>query len=557
MPSEPENQISNRIHPDYRSMAESWEKFRIVFEGGQDFKDKYLKKFSLREENQDFLDRCAMTPIPAHAKAAVVDIKNSIYQRLVDIKRINGSRSYTSAIEGKNGGVDFTGNTMTGFIGRIVLPELLSMGKVGIFIDKPVVQGRASLAETRGLRPYIYKYNTEDIRSWSFDDQNVLQVLLLRDFIEVKDEFGLVKSLKKSFRLLTLTGDGVLVQMFNENGAEIIEDSMLLNLTEIPFVIFVLSQSLLRDVADHQIALLNMGSSDVNYAIKSNFPFYTEQINPLSMLPNVKQPGDSSTSVKSGTAGTAEIKVGVTQGRGYPKGLDRPGFIHPSSEPLLASMRKQAELREEIRLLVNLSLTNIEPRRASAESKALDEHSLEAGLSYIGLELEYGERRIGHFWSAYDRAPAPTVTYPTNYSLRSEEERRTEARELGALQDKVASSTYQKALAREIATITVGNKVDDVELAKIHAEIDKSTVSQIDSKTLVADHKEGFVSTSTASKLRGYPEGEAEKAEEDHAKRMAKMPDQINSTASKDEKVGKPGRGDQKQLTADEKVSDE
>lgn len=557
MPTEPENQISNRIHPDYRAMASDWEKFRFVFEGGQAFKDEYLKKFSLREENQDFIDRSAMSPIPAHAKAAVVDIKNSIYQRLVDIKRINGSKSYTSAVEGKDGGVDFTGNTMTGFIGRIVLPELLSMGKVGIFIDKPVIQGRASLAETRGLRPYIYKYNTEDIRSWSFDDQNVIQVLLLRDYIEVKDEFGLVKSLIKRFRLLTLTEDGVLVQIFDENGKLSTEDSMLLNLPEIPFVIFELSQSLLRDVADHQIALLNMGSSDVNYAIKSNFPFYTEQINPMAMLPNIKQPGDSSTAVKSGAASTAEIKVGVTQGRGYPKGLDRPGFIHPSSEPLLASMKKQAELREEIRLLVNLSLTNIEPRRASAESKALDEHSLEAGLSYIGLELEYGERRIGHFWSAYDRAPAPTVTYPTNYSLRSEEERRTEARELGALQDKVASPTYQKALAREIATITVGNKIDDEELSKIHAEIDKSSVSQIDSKTIIADHKEGFVSTDTASKLRGYPEGEAKKSEEDHAKRMAQMPDQISSTASEEEKVGKPGRGDQKQSTAAEKVSDE
>ena len=34
---------------------------------------------------------------------------------------------------------------------------------------------------------------------------------------------------------------------------------------------------MIKDVVNHQIALLNLGSSDVNYALKSNFPFYIEQ----------------------------------------------------------------------------------------------------------------------------------------------------------------------------------------------------------------------------------------------------------------------------------------
>src|SRR5690606_23205445 len=109
-----------------------------------------------------------------------------------------------------------------------------------------------------------------------------------------------------------------------------------------------------------------------------------------------------------GTAATAtkakehDLKVGVVHGRRYGKGLDRPGFIHPSSEPIKASMAKQDALKNDIRTLINLSLSNIKPKMASAESKSLDERGLEAGLSNIGLVLEHCERKIAHYWSLYE-----------------------------------------------------------------------------------------------------------------------------------------------------------
>lgn len=555
MPPEPaQSTVSTTLHPEYRAESNNWEKFRLVFEGGTAFKTEYLKKFSLREGQLDFNDRFDITPVPAHAKAAVVDIKNSIFQRLADIIRVGGDISYKTAVQGKEGGVDFAGNTMTGFIGRLVLPELLSMRKVGVYVDKPQLLDGASLADAKDIRPYIYKYNAEDIRSWKYDGQGRLRALLLRDHEDELDGNGLVTTTVRSYRLLKKTEGGISVEFFDKNGNPTPTETVTLNLKEIPFAIFELSLSLLQDVADHQIALLNMGSSDVNYAIKSNYPFYTEQISPLSTLPNIKQPGDSGDVAAAGTATTSEIKVGVTQGRGYPKGLDRPGFIHPSPEPLLASMRKQAELREEIRLLVNLSLTNIEPRRESAESKALDEHSLEAGLSYIGLELEYGERQIAEFWAAYERSDVATVNYPTNYSLRSEEDRRAEAKELQQLQAAVPSPTYQRALAKEIASITVSHRVTETELKKIHSEIQKSATVQIDSKTILADLKEGLVSSELASELRGYPKGEAAKAQAEAAERIAKSAEssidnpnrRVDPDGDANAKQGEENRGDQK-----------
>ena len=83
---------------------------------------------------------------------------------------------------------------------------------------------------------------------------------------------------------------------------------------------------------------------------------------------------------------------------------------------------------QEIRQLINLADTKIDPTRASAESKKMDMGGLEAGLSYIGLELEYGERQIQEIWSMYENSKnIATINYPERYDLRSDADRREEA----------------------------------------------------------------------------------------------------------------------------------
>src|SRR5690606_27729392 len=100
-------------------------------------------------------------------------------------------------------------------------------------------------------------------------------------------------------------------------------------------------------------------------------------------------------------ASDQSITVGPMHGRAYGQGLDRPGFISPSSAPLKASMELQAKLEADIRRLVNLSVQTL-GNRQSAESKDMDNRGLEAGLSYIGLVMENGERQIAEFWAAYE-----------------------------------------------------------------------------------------------------------------------------------------------------------
>jgi hypothetical protein len=527
-----ESLIQNITHPDYDAMVIDWEKYRLAYESGRPFVDKYLERFSSREDSTDFDNRKSVTYVPAHAKAAVNDVKNAIYQRFVDISRKDGPLTYQQAITGINGGVDLQGNSMNGFIGRVVLPELLVMSKVGIFIDKPRLPEGATLSEQMSIRPYLYMYKAEQIRSWTYNNQNILTGLLLQDIVcDVADEWGVMYQEIEGYRLIHLKLDGVHIRFFDAKGKES-QDEVVLNLTRIPFVLGDISTSLMTDISDYQIALMNLASSDLMYAMKSNFPFYTEQYYPAAEHLALRQADASDTDSYPGTSEEAqiarekEIKVGSTKGRRYAKGLERPGFVHPSSEPLEASMRKQEQMKQEIRQLINLNLTNVEPRRASAEAKAFDERGLESGLSFIGLELEYVEREVARIWAEYENRRKPdaaTIYYPKTYSLRSEGERQAEADMKIKQAAQVPSNTYRKEMMKEVADLTIGTKVSEQTLLTIKTEIDSASVVLVDPTTIREDVEQGLVTRTTASGARGYPEGEVAKAEEEHAKRLARI----------------------------------
>src|SRR5262245_36461277 len=92
--------------PTYLSDALDWDEWRLVYCGGKEFRRRYLEQFSTRETNEDFRRRERISPIPSFAKSALNDVRNSIFQRFVDITRDGGSQAYQEAIAGQNGGVD-------------------------------------------------------------------------------------------------------------------------------------------------------------------------------------------------------------------------------------------------------------------------------------------------------------------------------------------------------------------------------------------------------------------------------------------------------------------
>ena len=525
--SESSFDITNSTHPEYLSLTWDWFKYRLVSEGGDNFILEYLKSYSDRELVADFNARKLITPIPGFAAASIVDIKNAIFQRMVDITRVDGSESYQNIITGKSGGVDLKGASMNFFVGNSVLPELLNMGKVGVYTDMPALTGN-TLNDDRNKHPYFYIYKAEDIRNWRLSvrgEHTEFDMLLLRERILTYDNVVQLpdKDITR-YRLLTREENGVKIRLYDEGGAQIDSDGISsdfeinLEIEKIPFTLFELQHSLLRDIANHQIALLNLESSDISYSLKANFPFYVEQQS-NQQSPHLKGQEDDDGD------GRRAADVGGTVGRTYPKGVDPPSFINPSAEPLMVSMEKQKQLKDDIRVLVNLALSAVQPKFASAESKQMDEHGLESGLSNLGMVLEHGERQLAEFYHIYvGSTDIPSISYPERYALKSSANRIAEAKELGVISTSIPSKTGQKEIAKSIARKLLDSQISPDTMTKVIDEIDRAEYVTSNPETIHSDLEKGLVSTETASTARGYnSKVEVPKAEKDHAKRAARI----------------------------------
>lgn len=535
--------IPNIRHPAYMGRQDEWNKWRLVYNGGTEFVNTYLKKFSNRETDDDFAIRKSITPTPNFAKAGVNDIRNSIFQRLADVNRRNGSTTYSEAVRGVKLGVDREGSSMNSFLGRKILNELMVMSKIGVFVDMPPVQG-GTLRDSIGVQPYLYRYLAEDILSWRIrpDVPDEFDSLLLRDFIERTETTSMLPCETKERYRFIFREDGVVkIQLYEKYFIEaegrheqrrinkegnLSDEEYVLEIDSIPFVLFELSDSLIADVANHQIALLNLESSDINYSLKSNFPFYTEQGDDRDFghLNKGSVPEDDGTAATANTSKDEEVRVGSTVGRRYGMNMERPGFIHPSPEPLEASMKKQETLKADIRLLINLSLSNVKPKMASAESKSLDERGLEAGLSSIGLVLEHGERKIARFWHDLEKSKNDfSIKYPEKWSLKSDADKRQEAESWRELRDTIPSPTFQRTISKEIVTLVLGSIVGDVELEKIRNEIESADSYTADPETIFRGVELGMADPEFAAKLLGWPKETVEKAKIAHAERLARI----------------------------------
>lgn len=514
-------------HPDMYSQMLEWQKWRDTAESGQNFINRYLQQFSAREEALSFIRRRNMTYCPAYAKGALNDVKNAIYQRMADIIRENGPDSYMTAIRRS---VTRKGQDINSFIGYSVLPELLVMGKVGVFVDRDPLPEFATKLDAEKNPPYLYVYQIEKILNWAYEKDELVSVLL-EDTVPVYDDDTLLpKGEKISYRLLNKTPDGVRVRIF-ETGKEP-EQDYTLAIDKVPFVIFDIGQSLLTDIANYQIALMNLASSDLNYCFVANFPFLTVNTNPIedygmgkANVSSVSYEGSSDFTESSdgavNIATTSSIQqvddtktaISPSKGMKYGMGLERPGFIAPPSDPLMASMKKQSDMKDEIRQLLNLALSSLG-----------DTTSKEEGLSFIGQELERGEREIAKIWAEYEHSDNQAVIkYPNNYSLRTDGERFEEAKTLSAITPSLPSKTAQKELTKSVTRLLLENKVSPEVMREVLREIDTVENVVTDPNVLAMDFSNGVVGTELYSKLRGYPEGEVEKAKCDHAERAARI----------------------------------
>jgi hypothetical protein len=565
--------IASILHPEWCEQTE-WLKWRLAYDGGKTFVNDYLYKMSARESDPDLLDRKKLSPVPWFAGEAVDEIKKSIYSRMVDICREGGPVTYQRSCAGEIGGVDYDGSKMSTFIGTDVLRELLVMRTVGVLIDAPKYQGD-TLSYKGDKHPYLCVYPRESIKSYSFeliDNIKVLKSLIVTETVDQYDEqTGCCNGTVQRHRLMRRLNGRVEVTFHGPDGLP--QQPIYLDIAEIPFVFFRIDKSLMEIVADHQIALLNLESADIAYALKANFPFFYEFFDKNTEQTFGKPAaavGEDGTAASQNVSKPVEKAVGSNVGRRYPSGIGEPGFINPSAETLMVSMKLKEQLKNDIRRLVNLNLTEATAKLQSSDSKAQDKQGLDSSLSAIGMILERGENEIGRFWAMFEGAKdkPPTVKYPTDYSLKSEEDRQQEAEKLEERMTKIPSPKYKKEIAKQITTVTIGHKVSKSRLDEIHKEIDGSDTLTTDPDLILEAHEAGLVDDVTASNALGF-DGEKiiEQAKKDRVERMkmtlemqmeasankAAMGDgaargvpELGGKTSKEEKEGKDVRGEGK-----------
>lgn len=503
-------------------------KFNLTYEGGQRFIDKYLVKFDTREDPKDFEKRRCLSYNPGFAAEGLDEVKNGIFQRMSEITRSGGTKTYSRAIAGLDGGVDLEGSSMNFFMGQKALPEVLKFGRCGIYVDNPKFNPYATLAQySVQPHPYLYVYKPEDILNWRTfytDNEIVYQSVLLREtHWKFDDTTGLPLEPIARFRLVQLMPEGgvrvTFMEQYTDPGTQDLKERTtevfdLPTLKRIPFIPLDIGKSILSDAANYQIGLLNLASSDLMYSITSNFPFYVEGYDPKTENLHVKNGPKSTFNPETGESieseatenSEQELKLGTHHGRKYPMDAKPPQFIHPSPEPLTISMQKQQQMKDEIRRLLNLTVANVGAQSTSAESKAMDQAGLESGLSAIGMKLQLAEKEVATVWAMYeDEQPdGLTISYPTTYSLKTDEQRLTEAEALEGVKGAVPSRTFQKMIAIKIAQSLLEGRISQADMKKIIDETNSADYTTSNAADITLDIQAGLVDATTASNARGY-----------------------------------------------------
>lgn len=537
--------ISTR-HPLFQQNKSDWEKWRTTYEGGDEFLDDYLKRFSKREGNEVFKARKAITPISGYAKIAVNRMRNAIFQRMGDIIRRDGSQKYQESVAGEKGGVDRRGASMNFFMGFQVLTDLLVMGRYGVYVDNPDMEGALTAADTIATKPYMYGYRVEDILSWQTsnpEDPNEFQALLLRDVdLSVDDLTFLPLERVIRFRWVFIdpkTGQ-VNIQFISREGKPEGEPKEL-PITRIPFHVFDIGGSLMKDICNHQIALLNIDSANVSYNILANYPFLTEKRGGGTLGPHWKQAANAEGTATEGGQGANEetVEIGNMTARLYDE--EAPAFISPPSDPLEVSRLLRGDLVDDIDRLVSLAVSSLPGQITS------DNEGLESGLAFVANVMQTGERRLAEFFAIFEETRdsarrVATVGYPDRFSLKSDGERVKDANDLGDLMAKVPGRSVKKELAKTIASTLLSSKVNTETMDQIIREIDEADYCTSDPDIVEMAIDKGLVSNKTASVSLGYPPDEHIQAQKDRAIRIA-LTKEAQKKASGEELTNPAARG--------------
>lgn len=530
----PGKRIIELRHPTWTKTHDSMVNWRLAYEGGEAFVNKNLRRYSRRETPTEFTERKTISYNPSHTKRVVNSIRNSIAAKLNEVVR-TGDPAYQKIIQED---IDNKKSSIDSFLASQVLPMLLVQKRALICVDAPPLPEKTTKAEDDG-HPYAWFVSAEDLLTFHEDDDDgILDVALIRESIdETDDETGLttkcrmryrfIKYLKPGMEFGGFSGEGVLIALYKDNGEEDGEPVFIKGMTRLPLIDINITTSIVEDIVRHQISLLNLASTDMQFLYRANFPVFTRQIKPnKSLAPKMgtKKVASAPATVSQSSEfdeddsnNKGATQMGVSTGLQYEEGLNSPSFIAPTTENIKISLEKQRALVEEIQVLSDLSLTNlsIKALEQSGKSKSMDQIGKEAGLAYLGTVLETAERELAEVFHEFlSSAVEYTITYPTDYSLKTQQERNEECESLDKVKKLIRNKMYQKSVEKRIAEIATRPFESAEEVKKIQDSIDLESWLDDNNERAIAiqqDVMNKIMSVPTAQAMRGL-DPEVEKA---------------------------------------------
>lgn len=495
--------IEQRFFGDEIFDARDFFEWRFCYAGGRLFREEFLQRFDDRENEAEYIRRRSLTPIPAYAKTAINNVKNSVIRRLPDIRRSGGTKKWQDAVAGVGRGVDRRGSSMNAFIAKKILAELLVMGRTGVLVDAPALPDGMTQDEVpESFSPWLNSYRVEFIHN------------LVPADVDSPSDWSSVKLENNRRQIDPVTGENVVVSGFRKYWLDADRDNKVnlqdfnesdeatgeirhLNIDAIPLVLFSIDQSLMADACSYQISFLNLISAATSYSIDSSYSFLTRQ-----------RGGDDAGEWLIGEE--EDTETGRNKGLFYPKGMDRPGYISPDSAPVLTSLEQQREMKKTIEDLVLGAISEI------------GEGSVEAGLASIGMCVQIGESRLWDHYTTFEARDAarrrmPIVDYPDTWSMKSDEERLKEGIEFLNLGNLLIGQDAKKQAQFDAADRFWRGKISTEDLNKIKKTMADAPYSIADPDVVIKAKKEGIFTTETTALALGANPGEGKAATEEGA----------------------------------------
>jgi len=392
------------VHEEYHNFIRRWKFLSASYLGGVQYKmGQYLTRYVF-ENDGEYANRIAQTPLDNHCKA-VIHIYNSFLFRH-EPDRDFGSMEGMPELEQFLKDADMDGRSWKSFIQDVNIQSSI-YGHCCVLIDRPETQvGTRAEELEQGIRPYVTIYTPENILDWSFIrmPSGKYECQYVR-FLEQEE-----KSYQQdtTYYIRTWTRDEILLQSYNPKKKIPIEDIERKPnpLGKVPAVWVYANRSPIKGIGVSDL-------SDISDAQNFLYQLYSEaeQLIRLTNHPTlVKTP---ETQASAGAGAIIEMPADMDANL-------KPYILQPSGQNLEAILRTIDETIKAIDRMAHLGAVRaIETRQMSGVAMQSEFVLLDSKLNEKAKNLELAEEQIWRLFAEWQGMVFDgEIEYPKAFHFR-------------------------------------------------------------------------------------------------------------------------------------------